>query len=299
MVQISDFPEVPPEQRATSELYLRYEDIAQDGRVMLLSLPHAFGTLWQKQLAHHPATRAAAFQGVIPILTRLVVDGGGGPVSVRKHVDVAGGFQLAHTVDAAGAVDRLMLNIFVELTGRIGRTQGPPPPRAGEPVALGRVLGEHVFTRPFAPPGQRKVLRFDLEGLPPVPAARTVFRPLDAVLELPAEATPLDPAPVPDEAPVVFGLVHTDSNQHVNSLVYPRLFVEAALRRLAAHGRSPVVLPRYAEVAYRKPCFAGDRARILLRAFATGDEIGAVGAFVPEGEPGGRPLCTLRVVFAS
>src|SRR5205823_12900006 len=35
----------------------------------------------------------------------------------------------------------------------------------------------------------------------------------------------------PDDFAETFGLVHTDSNHHVNSLVYIRLFEEAALRR--------------------------------------------------------------------
>ena len=66
----------------------------------------------------------------------------------------------------------------------------------------------------------------------------------------------------PDETLIVFGLVHTDSNQHVNSLVYMRLFEEAVLRRFAALGLPEPVLARRLEIAYRKPCFAGDRMHV-------------------------------------
>jgi hypothetical protein len=130
-----------------------------------------------------------------------------------------------------------------------------------------------------------------------VPAARWTWRPLEAATAPPERAEPLDEAELPDEATVAFGLAHTDSNQHVNSLVYPRLFQEAALRRFAARGRSTRVLPRRIEIAYRKPCFAGDRARITLRAFALPDgQLLATGAFVPEG--GGRAYCVLGMTFA-
>jgi hypothetical protein len=64
-----------------------------------------------------------------------------------------------------------------------------------------------------------------------------------------------------------FGLDHTDSNQHVNSLVYPRLFAEAALRRLAELERPRRLLIRALDIAYRKPSFAGDRVRIHTRLF--------------------------------
>jgi hypothetical protein len=81
----------------------------------------------------------------------------------------------------------------------------------------------------------------------------------------------------------------------VNSLVYPRMFEEAALRRLAARGRPTAVLGRAVEIAYRKPCFAGQRMRIWLRAYVRRGEHGAVGTFVPEGEPAARPHAVLRL----
>ena len=62
----------------------------------------------------------------------------------------------------------------------------------------------------------------------------------------------MDPTPLP------LGLAHTDANQHVNSLVYPRLFEEAVLRRLATLGKPTALLTRRAEVAFRKPAFAGE-----------------------------------------
>ena len=68
--------------------------------------------------------------------------------------------------------------------------------------------------------------------LPEVPPVRWPWQAPATLLDLPAGATALDGALTPDDTATVFGLDHTDSNQHVNSLVYPRLLVEATLRRL-------------------------------------------------------------------
>jgi hypothetical protein len=291
-------PDVPPEQRAAGQVPLRYEDISQDGRVKLLTLPHTSGpTVWQQAL-RPSAIVQAQHAGVVPILTRLVMEGGGGPVSVRKPLEVTGCYALCHTVDQAGEVNRLILNIWVDVHAPLARTHGPPPPRAGELVRVGRCFAEHVITRPFADRAHRKVLRFDLEGLPPVPPARWTFRPPEEVLELPAGARALDAEPVGGGAPCLFGQTHTDANQHVNALTYPRLFEEAALERLAAHGRPATLLASSAVVGYRKPCFAGDRMRILVRAFELPDgTAGVVGAFVREGDPARKPHCTVRMLL--
>jgi hypothetical protein len=158
------------------------------------------------------------------------------------------------------------------------------------------VFGENVFTRLFAPPEERKVVRFDFEGVPPVPEARYSWRAPEEMLLTPPAAELVDHELRDDTHPVAFGLSHTDSNQHVNSLVYPRLFEEAALRRFAEHGCRTDVLARYVEIVYRKPAFAGDRMRIQLRAFRHRGQLAAVGTFVPLA--GERPHCWIRILFA-
>jgi hypothetical protein len=164
-------------------------------------------------------------------------------------------------------------------------------------VVAGRVFAEHTFTRPFAPPSERKVTRLDLEGLPSVPDAVYDFPAATTAMELPVDADALDDDFVADDAVTVFGLDHTDSNQHVNSLVYPRLFAEAALRRFAARGRARRALVRGLDIAYRKPSFAGDRVRIHLRTFALGDRVGAAGYLVDADDPAARPRCCARILL--
>lgn len=296
------FPELPalaPEARSTGRGYLRYEDVAQDGRVMLAALPHSVGTVvWGRGLAGHPISAQARDAGIIPITTRIIIAGDDGRVPVGKPLEAAGGFQLAHTTDVAGDPDKLILNLWVELHGVSGRTHAAPPPDAGQPVPVGRVFVEHVFTRLFAPPAQRKVRRFEHPDLPAVPPGRQDWRRPSALLEAPDGFRPLEPALAADEATVAFGVMHTDSNQHVNSLIYPRMFEEALLRRLVQLGRPAKLLARWAEVAYRKPCFAGQEVRILLRTFEQDGAIGAVGCFVSDAAPEPeRAHCTVRMLL--
>ncbi len=299
MIAIPPRPDTPADDVGRATMPLRYEDVAQDGRMMLEAMPPALGeAVWRASLSRTPAAKLSRAQGVIPILSRMIVERGEGPISVNHAVEAEGFWQLAHTVDAHGEVDRLVMNLWADVYGKRARTYGPPPEGAGERVCVGRVFAEHVFTRLFAPPGERKVVAFDFPGLPRVPETRWAWRDPARLLDAPEGASPLDDALEDDVAPIAFGLAHTDSNQHVNSLAYPRLFEEAALRRLVARGRDPRVLSSAYEIAFRKPCFAGDVARVALRTFARGDAtIGAdaVGAFTSASAPREKPHCWVRM----
>ena len=110
------------------------------------------------------------------------------------------------------------------------------------------------------------------------------------------------------ELPLTFGLVHTDSNMHVNSLVYLRLFEEAALRRFAELGRGVNVLGRTMDIVYRKPCFAGQTMHVVQRAFEVGQRLGVVAILVDgappthpaeqgEGLSGARPHAYVQMAF--
>jgi Thioesterase superfamily len=138
--------------------------------------------------------------------------------------------------------------------------------------------------------------------LPAVPPGRLAWTSPSSLLAFPEGATALEPGFAPDSAPTVFGLCHTDANQHVAALVYMRLFEEAALRRFASLGEKTVLLARFLDVGLRKPCFAGERVRIVLRAFRLGKQLGVVAAVVSEQEAGtpienARPYCCIRMLF--
>ena len=51
------------------------------------------------------------------------------------------------------------------------------------------------------------------------------------------------------------------------------------------------------EVGYRKPCFAGERLRIVLRAFRVGDGYAVTGAFQADGA--GKPHVTVRLLLST
>jgi hypothetical protein len=100
------------------------------------------------------------------------------------------------------------------------------------------------------------------------------------VLEPPADGKPLSDAPLIDEVPLVLGVMHTDSNQHVNSQYYPRAFEEASLRALAKLGRSTEVLARAVAITFRKPTFAGETLRVACRLYDTPTGLVALGSFL-------------------
>lgn len=301
---IPEEPTVPPQQQAKGRLSLRYEDVSQGGHLLMEAIPTSLTEIWRR-LDEGQRAAMGRERGVLPILSRLIIENGEGPISVTAGAGTEGLFHLAHTRDASGDVDRLILGMWSRVTSVIGHATAAPPPDAGRPVIAGRVFAEHVFTRPFGPPDQRKVRSLQIDGRAVVPEAQWTCPTPEESAALPAGAVALDAEFVPDTTFTVFGLDHTDSNQHTNSLVYTRLFIEAALRRLDAHGRArPPLLARRLEIAYRKPSFAGERVRVVSRAFTHGDELGAVAALLPDDEatrPAGaaRPRVFARVAFSS
>lgn len=291
-------PDVPAEQTVREASSLRYEDVAQDGHLSLSTLPHISGAVWRQLLGSSAAAQAGRDHGIVPILVRLAIVIEDVAIHPSRPVEVSGRYQLAHQPGPGGGAERLFLNMWAELAGTEGHVFGGGPTGSKELVPGGRVFSEHVFTRLFAPPEQRKVTSLP-PPLPAVPDSVHEFSPFERILDLPEGAEALEAELSADAMPVVFGLSHTDSNQHVNSLVYPRLFEEAALRRLATLGTDPS--RRFAcaaEIGYRKPCFAGDHMEIALRSYRCGDRLGAVGVFRPAGDASARPHCFVRLELA-
>lgn len=282
---------------AEARMPLRWEDVAQDGRIMLTALAPAIDwTIWSVLFQDHAGAREAERRGLVPILTRITAEGTDESIKVIVPVAARGTYAIARSDDPSGEVAHLHMNAWVEVRGQRGRMYPPGEP-AGPEVLAGRIFVENTFTRLFAPPGERRVTRFDIPGLPEVPPLRYDAPGWASAMAVPAGATPLDEGYVPDTAVTCFGLEHTDSNQHVNSLVFPRLFAEAALRRLDALGRRRDVLVRALDIAYRKPSFAGDRARVHLRMFEHAGRTGAAGFLVGDGEPLDKPRVCARLIL--
>lgn len=288
-------PTFSPDQVVTAERFQRYEDCTQDGRLTVIAVPPALATLWQTTMARHPGARNATAAGVLPLLTRLTVTSLDQPIRVHRPVESSVGFELAHDRDPAGSVARLFLNVWADVRGIPGRA-GTSASAALSPVLAGRAFAEHTFTRPFAPPDQRRVTSLAaIEGYPAIPAAHYASPAPSTAAEAPDGATWLDEL-VADPVDLLLTLDQTDANQHVNSLVYVRYFLDAVQRRLAAGGHPARVRSKAFDIAYRKPSFVGERVRAQLRMFAHGDHIGGAGFIAAAGEEA-RPRCYVRALF--
>ncbi len=280
-----EIPPLPPargyETTGTAELFPRYEDITQDGRFLLTAfMPGLGAAVWRSLVKHTTTLSAFAAQGILPILRRLVAIGEEGPFSVHVPLASQGTWRLAREENG----ERIFLDMWLEAQAAHGSTLGPPPPKDTARVLAGRVYGEHVVTKPFAPKAERKVTKLNAPGLPEIPEDAHAFLEADALL---AGHT------LEDAGPIAFGMMHTDSNQHVNSLVYPRRFEEAVIQHLAP---PPGFVARAFETRWRKPFFAGDRARIGIAVVArTETRLDVVGAFTPEGAS--QPSATIAMTL--
>jgi hypothetical protein len=286
-------PVFAPGTDATTSQYMRYEDVTMDGRLIPIAAPAGLAGLWREVLVHHVGHRNSIRAGVIPILTRLTIGTTPHQVRIDRPFETHNGFALAHDRDEAGNVARIFMNIWCSLRGIAGRLGRDT---TGDLTLAGTVFAEHVYTRPLAPPDQRRVVALGVEGHPDVPDLHYAMPAPTAAGELPAGAVWIDDS-IPDKADYVFTLDQTDSNQHVNSLVYVRLFLEAVNRRLAERGDGLRVRATAVDIAYRKPCFAGDRVRAHVRMWKLGETLGAAG-FVT-GSDDGKPRCFVRVALGT
>lgn len=245
---------------------------------MLEALPLGLQPIW-RFLARSPFYRVFREQGIAAILTRLVLEGTAGPFSASAPVTAEAAYRIVASENGG-----IHLDMWSTLSARLGQTYDPlvTDPVLPATAVAGRVFAEHTFTRPFAAPGRRRITAFDFEGAPEVRDRRAALRAPSALVELPENSRPLDSSLKLDSVPVTFGIVHTDSNMHANSLAYLRIFEEAVLRRFVSLGRGSKVLGRGLEIAYRKPCFAGQQVRIALQAYERNGSLGAVGVLVDE-----------------
>jgi hypothetical protein len=289
---VTRIPPLPESaQRATATVYQRFEDVTQDGRLVLEALPNALGpAVWRAIIGKDPSALQLFQRGIVPVLSRFVLEGEPGPLSANAAVEADGGCQLARAGDG-----RIVLDMWADLRARRERTYGPHDP-AAERVPVGRAYAEHVLTRPFAPAEERRVRDLDFPGAPAIVGARPASPPPEAIAALPEGATPLEAGMRVDPVPLTFGVVHTDSNMHVNSLVYVRLFEEAAIRRFMELGRGANVLGRTMDIVYRKPCFAGQTMRIVQQAFEAEGRLGIVSVLV-ESPDAARPHAAVRMTF--
>ena len=276
-------PTFPAGHSTTAAVPIRFEDVTQDGRVHVIAIPPALGPLWRDVLVAHTGSRNALKAGILPLLTRFTLVSTDQQVRVDRQGETHAGFLIARDPKT----ERVYMNVWAELRGAAGKLSRHVEP--GAPALAGTLFAEHTFTKLFAPPDQRKVTRLDVEGYPAIPEVVYDAPRAETAQEMPPGARWLDEL-APDSAEYAFTLDHTDSNQHVNSLVYIRLFLEAVHRR---HGGGST-RTRAIDIAYRKPSFAGDRVRAQLRMFELDGAQGAAGLIAGSD---GKPRCYVRALL--
>ncbi|MGE5186302.1 MAG: hypothetical protein ACM31C_29810 [Acidobacteriota bacterium] len=286
MFPIPPLPAFAADQSTTASGHLRYEDVTQDGHLLPVAMPSSLAYLWRDAIVPHRGARNALAQGILPILTRMTLISHDQPIRVDRPVEIRAGFQLARDP----ATEKLYMNVWSDIHGAAGKLSRHVT--AGELAVAGSVFAEHTFTRLLAPPDQRRVTRLAVDGYPELPDTIYAAPAAPTAQEAPEGATWLDEL-APDPAEYAFTLDQTDSNQHVNSLSYVRLFLDAVNRRLASAGRPMRVRSRAVDIAYRKPCFAGDRVRVQLRLFEHAGHVGAAGSVVGSD---GKPRCYVRAI---
>lgn len=304
-LEFPPIPEVGETFRGVGNMRPRYEDICQDGRLRLQGAWAPIGPiLWGGKIPGLlPFMLASRDDGVRSVLTRVFLDGGVGPMSAVTPAETEVRTELARNLDESGNIRRLLLNTWLVSHAPLGKRGDPSVAGSGEPQLVSRAYGQHVITRPFAPPGQHRVEALKMNGEAYVPeAVGEYFPPEDAVC-VPAGAELIDTEPSDDVVPIVFGLTHTDPNQHVNFLAYANIVESVGLRRLHELGIDKLFLARKMELGYRKPCFAGESLRVVMQAFRYKGDFGVAVAITDaaSGTGFGTPReirCAARVLFA-
>ncbi len=281
-----EMPEVPEAQRFEAPFAMRYPDLSQRHRVKAGTMAFALETTaWQGLLAPpHPVASLARDQGVLAILTRLRIRMDDVEVRPYDTLRARGAAWLGEQA-VPNRPQRHLLDLGADLIRVEGETE----------ARVGRVVGRHVFTRPFAAPAERAVTDWPASlGDAMSAAVDTAFLAPATVISPPKDARRLD-ADFVNTGAFTFSLANTDPNQHVNSLEY----IAVARRRVAladvAGGAS--LWLRDVEVAYRKPSFAGDTVDIYVQRFRQGDGLCALATIERHGGGDRRPLAYLRLGF--
>ena len=111
-------PTFAPGQSATSPGYFRYEDAAQDARLMPIALPQVLAGLWREVLVEHVGALNALKGGILPILTRMTLVTTAAPIRVDRPYEATSGFELAHDLEPGTSdVSRLFMNVWSEVRG--------------------------------------------------------------------------------------------------------------------------------------------------------------------------------------
>jgi hypothetical protein len=207
------------------------------------------------------------------------------PLDLGAALQVRGATWLAKTVDASGAVNRIVREGRHTLVTRSGD---------GDAVVVARAHLINVFTRDDPDPQRRRVITLPPDmGLGDAPSR---------IVELPRVETLAPTGRRPDFSEAETHVWHygqTDPNRHVSAMEYLRAmesYVADVLQR-AGHDLRRMYYSR-ARIIYRKPCFRGESYRRV--AWFRGEApLVVTGAFYKAGDtPDGRPAVAVELTLS-
>src|SRR5262245_45478398 len=99
---------------------LRYDDVAQDGRITVHALPAALGAVTWPAIGADPRVRELQADGVLPILVRMQVRATEARISPLPPLRGAGRWRVWTARATDGSVDRIGFTMEVEVYGRPG-----------------------------------------------------------------------------------------------------------------------------------------------------------------------------------
>ncbi len=287
--------------RSVGETVLSYEDLSERGSLKLHSTlrytgPFHYG-LWEREVTGADFyEKTGQFTPIYAMELEVTDD----PVSLREPLVVETLIELGRTADASGQTTRIVSRAEQTL-------RGTSP--GGSTVSVGRLRKHSIFTRPDAPPGQRRVRELhESLGLGPQPP-RTLRIPTPLDLAVPPADFDPDPSrkafTFADAAPHVWGYEQTDLNRHVHAMDYVKVMESFGWDHLAERGY-PVVGLFYdsCRILFRAPCFRGEGYLRAAR-FEPRDErrggggllIGEIHKAGSDGKPGdpSRPAVAIQL----
>jgi len=239
-------------------------------------------------------------QGITPIMYYIDIQAAPTPISFGRPLTVD--YEIKLQRSGEGAERRLLLNFDSVVTGYrsvgVSGKLGYEPER-GPAVQVGRVQVLQVFTRPLAPPGERRVTEVpeELRMLKVHPWEAPY--PSEALLkELPEGYAEVESAP-PAQVNGVWGLPNTDINQHVTMMEYI-MGLENLFSGLVFAAGLPLARHRIAreQLIFRRPFFPGDLYQLQGRLWRKGEKtMFQGGIFAVEGEGVPAPRASVSVSY--
>lgn len=229
-----------------------FDDVCERGSLKLTSIlrvtaPRHFD-LWTSEIGGPDFFQRTGLFIPIVALDIFVADL---PIRLGAPLEIDITIRLGAQLDGSGQVRRLLS----ESTGEVHA----PHAQTGERVLVARNLKHNALSRNDPDPARRRVTELpESMNLGRVPTRLVEFATIADLASAPSDFSRM--ADFTDQVPHVWSYEQTDMNQHIHAMEYVRMMELFAVDQLAELGRNPREYAfRRARIAFRKPCFTGER----------------------------------------